>query len=68
MKQKFIERKIGERFDDNGVTLEVVKEDCGCIGCYLIDKQCTIYPNNRGFCSSQYRNDNQSVIFKLVKQ
>ena len=63
-----MERKIGERFDYNGVTLEVVKESFGCLGCYFIHNMCVLYINNIGHCPSEYRSDNQSVIFREVKK
>ena len=62
-----MERKIGERFDYNGVTLEVVNH-LGCEGCYFSNmfndcKNLEI----RGNCRMSLRTDKKPVIFKLVE-
>lgn len=59
----FMERKIGERFEHGGVTLEVVKEDT-CDGCYF---RLTADCSNQ-ICFHLSRNDANSVIFKEVQQ
>ena len=62
-----MERRIGERFDYNGVTLEVVNQR-GCEGCYFF----TIWNCNeleiKGHCRMSLRTDKKPVIFKLVEQ
>lgn len=64
MARKLIEQKIGERFDYNGVTLEVVEQVVDdCEGCYLWLKQDCHY-----LCSYLTRSDCKSVIFKEVKK
>ncbi len=59
-----MERKIGERFDFKGETLEVV-EQSGCEGCYFFTMRCTRLLRIRGTCNI-YRLDRKSVIFKKV--
>lgn len=62
-----MERKIGERFEYQGVTLEVCPEhskiNC-CDGCYFSDKVCHRILSKTGKCDQ--RDDNKSVIFKEV--
>lgn len=65
MGQDIIERKIGERFDFDGKTLEVVMNN-GCRGCYFNHKRCAEYIPNRGYCGDSCRSDKQAVIFKEV--
>lgn len=68
MKRKLIERKIGERFDYNGVTLEICPKK-SCKGCYLMFKNvCIKYLDMAGYCGSSSRSDNTSIIFKEVKK
>ena len=60
--------EIGERFEYNGVMLEVidsknVKGDCSC--CYF--KNC-LCPASEMKCTSTLRLDNKGVIYKLVEQ
>lgn len=58
--------EIGERFEFDGVTLEVVKRD-SCKDCFFSGKvECTVTSPMR--CSSDRRNDNTSIIYKLVGQ
>jgi hypothetical protein len=59
-----MERKIGEKFDFGGETLEVV-EQRGCEGCYFDHRDCSLIRNTRGKCSIS-RLDGISVIFKRV--
>lgn len=57
-------RKIGERFEYEGVTLEVV-EDMRCMGCYF-DEMCERGFNAQdevGECTSLNRPDRKSVKF-----
>ena len=58
--------EIGERFEYDGVMLEVVKRD-NCDDCFFCNKmECTLKPPMR--CTSDWRNDNTSIIYKLVEQ
>ena len=67
MEEGIIERKIGERFDFDGKTLEVVTNK-GCRGCYFNHKRCDEYHPNRGYCGDLCRSDKQAVIFKEIKK
>ena len=60
-----MEREIGERFNYNGTTLEVVKQDIyrGCYGCYFFNYH-TCYGLPTGKCCYISRSDKKSVIFK----
>lgn len=61
--------EIGERFEFDGVTLEVVEKTTGigCMHCYLcIEKICKL--GMRTYCDLTQRKDKTSVIFKLVEQ
>lgn len=67
-----MERRIGEQFDYNGVTLEVVKQplennDVGkyCNGCYFNKGYYCCY---KGECCYGSRSDSTSVIFKKVEK
>ena len=66
-----MERQIGEQFDYEGVTLEVVEvKENTCKGCYFIDsKYClTGYVQDiAGYCFSSDREDDKDVIFKKVE-
>ena len=66
-----MERKIGERFDFGGVTLEVVDWKEHCKGCYFyggyINCQNREVRNTIGYCSPFSRNDGKNVIFKDVE-
>jgi|GEM_PF-2051047 len=68
-----MERKIGEQFDYNGVTLEV----CGakaqpsnpCGDCYFLGSdRCFEIITKTGFCSDVFRSDKKDVYFKEVKK
>ena len=66
-------RPIGEKFDYNGVTLEVVKSKYDvCKGCYFYpaDEKCYLHRdiNITGRCSVLYRTDHENVKFKEVKE
>lgn len=65
MEQELIERKIGERFDFDGKTLEVVINK-GCSGCYFNNEICYEYYPDRGYCGNLCRTDKKSVIFREV--
>ena len=59
-------REIGERFKYNGVVLEVVKRD-NCKDCFFHDRvECGVMSPMR--CCSDMRNDDTSIIYKLVEQ
>ena len=56
--------EIGDRFEYNGVVLEVVKRD-DCKDCFFRGRvECGVKSPMR--CSSDRRNDNTSIIYKLV--
>ena len=57
--------KIGERFEYDGVMLEVVKRD-NCKDCFFRDRvECTV--TSPMHCGSDVRNDVTSIIYKLVE-
>ena len=56
--------EIGERFEYNGVVLEVVKRD-NCKDCFFSDK-CGVMSPMR--CSPDMRDDGTYIIYKLVEQ
>ena len=61
--------EIGERFEFDGVTLEVVEKTTGigCMHCYLcIEKICKL--GMRTYCDLTQRKDKTSIIYKLVEQ
>ena len=61
--------KIGERFEYDGVVLEVVDKTIGigCMNCYLcIEKICKL--GMRTYCDLTQRKDKTSVIYRLVEQ
>lgn len=60
--------EIGERFEYDGVVLEVinyknVKADCSC--CYFKNCSCSVSEMK---CTSTLRLDNKGVIYKLIEQ
>ena len=59
-----MERKVGERFDFKGETLEVI-ERIGCKGCYFFNRRCTRITHSFSDCNLS-RSDSKSVIFKRV--
>ncbi len=72
-----MERKIGERFDYNGTTLEVVEQSIEnkdiarvCKGCYLKDINVDCYEKHKitGECSCYLRIDRKEVIFKEIEK
>ena len=61
------ERKIGEEFDYNGITLKVVEDD-NCSNCYFgFLPDCYNKREVTGGCSRTERRDKTSVIFKKLK-
>ena len=74
-----MERKIGEQFNYEEVTLEVV-EHHDCLGCYFhknyircndntarIACNLSTEKNTIGHCSALHRKDKKYIIFKEVK-
>ena len=58
--------EIGERFEYNGVVLEVVKRD-NCKDCFFLNSmKCGIMSHMR--CNSLLRRDDTSISYKLVEQ
>ena len=58
--------EIGERFEYNGVVLEVVKRD-NCEDCFFLNSmKCGIMSHMR--CNSLLRRDDTSISYKLVEQ
>ena len=58
--------EIGERFEYDGVMLEVVKRD-NCKDCFFRDRvECTV--TSPMHCGSDVRNDVTSIIYKLVEK
>lgn len=58
--------ELGERFEYKGVMLEVVKRD-NCKDCFFRGRvECGVMSPMR--CSSDIRNDDTSIIYKLVEQ
>ena len=65
-----MEKKIGETFKYNGVTLITIedKNNDGCKECYFLNGSiCTVCNNSEIFCTASWRDDNKSVIFKEVE-
>lgn len=58
--------EIGEKFEYDGVVLEVSKSD-ECIGCFFLGKRiCTLpFPC---YCSKHTRRDKEPIIYKLIEQ
>ena len=65
-----MERGIGDQFEYNGVTLEVVEHQ-DCLGCYFYKHyiRCnnTAIRETLGACEDFKRNDLKNIIFKEVK-
>ena len=65
-----MERPVGEQFEYNGVTLEVVEHQ-DCLGCYFhknyIRCNNTTIREAIGACEDFKRNDLKNIIFKEVK-
>ena len=58
---------IGERFEYNGVLLEVSVSTDGCAECFFSKEDSCIssFPIN---CSMHERNDSKSIVYRLVEQ
>ena len=69
--EDFITRPIGEKFDYDGVKLEVKKKkEITCKGCYFIDSKVCLIGDTQdiaGYCFSSVREDKKDVIFKKVE-
>ena len=66
-----MERKIGEQFYYEGVTLEVVESSNSiiCGDCYFLhNEKCFKVMDITGKCYKKFREDNRSVYFKEVKK
>ena len=61
-----MERKVGEIFTYKGKTYEVVQSRETCIGCAFRGIPCKVSKLIKGGCSSYYRSDNISIIFKEI--
>lgn len=61
-----MERKVGEIFEYNGVTLRVEKEIRACNGCYFKNLDCDTCRLIRGECQSASRSDG-GIIFVKIK-
>ncbi len=61
--------EIGERFEHDGVILEVIKapgcRSCFFVGCHLM--RCKL-KDKPMYCGVDTRNDNKSISYKLVEQ
>ena len=67
-----MERKIGEQFKYNGVTLDVcvakAYKNAPCGDCYFLHyDRCFKVMDITGKCSEKFREDKRSVYFKKVK-
>ena len=58
--------EIGERFEFNGVELEVIKAS-RCAYCFFLRKGCTL-KDDPMYCGNNTRNDKESISYKLVEQ
>lgn len=68
-----MERSIGEKFEYNDITLEVIENrSMYCPGCYFHNNliPCYFYKikNIIGFCKSFNRTDNKNIIFKEIEK
>lgn len=60
-----MERKLGEKFDYEGITLEVVEDAYNiCDGCFFDNNDCMSVSEIRGDCCR--RRDNKHVLFKDI--
>ena len=66
-----MERKIGEVFEYNGVSLKVVKQKlnkASCNGCYFDGALCEIDDEITGTCLYRNRRDKANIIFKKQRK
>ena len=61
-----MDKKIGEVFQYNGVTLITIEND-SCEGYFFNDGNIFTRETELIFCSAGYRNDNKNVIFKKME-
>ena len=59
--------EIGERFEYNGVILEVTQTP-GCVSCFFNDKRTCKLEERPKYCGIDTRNDNKCISYKLVEQ
>ena len=60
-------REIGERFEYDGVMLEVIQTP-GCVSCFFRDNRICKLKDNPKYCSVDTRNDKKCISYKLVEQ
>ena len=60
--------EIGERFEYNGVVLEVI-EVSGCVSCFFDggDRECKLKDKPK-YCGIYTRNDDKSISYRLIEQ
>ena len=58
--------EIGERFEYDGVVLEVIKAS-RCAYCFFLRNRCTL-KDDPMYCGNNTRNDKESISYKLVEQ
>lgn len=58
--------KIGERFEFDGVVLEVIQTP-GCVSCFFRDNRICKLKDNPKYCSVDTRNDKKCISYKLVE-
>ena len=59
--------EIGERFEYDGVVLEVIQTP-GCVSCFFRDNRICKLKDNPKYCSVDTRNDKKCISYKLVEQ
>lgn len=59
--------EIGERFEFNGVVLEVI-ETSGCASCFFSEYMICKLKDEPKYCGVDTRNDNKCISYKLVEQ
>lgn len=62
-----MERKVGEVFKYNGVTLTTIEND-SCEGCFFNDGNICTREAKLILCSPMFRKDNKNVIFKEMEE
>ena len=58
--------EVGERFEYDGVVLEVIKAS-RCAYCFFLRNRCTL-KDDPMYCGNNTRNDKESISYKLVEQ
>ena len=59
--------EIGERFEFDGVVLEVIQTP-GCVSCFFLDNWTCKLKDKPKYCGVDTRNDNKSNSYKLVER